>query len=98
VDGLKLKKTGYQGYSVLFFTFIPPLAIVLVNPGIYIQALNYAGIFCIILLLMFPILMGFRARITHQTDTIHLLPGKYSFLSILFIMGLLCMMIPYMMH
>jgi tyrosine-specific transport protein len=97
-DGLKLKKTGYQGYSVLFFTFIPPLAIVLVNPGIYIQALNYAGIFCIILLLMFPILMGFRARLTHQTDTLHLLPGKYSFLSTLFIMGLLCMMIPYMIN
>lgn len=96
-DGLKLKKSGYQGYCVLFFTFVPPLGIVLLNPGIYIQALNYAGIFCIILLLIFPVLMGFKARISQKIDKKFLIPGKYSVLGMLFIMGLLSMMIPYMM-
>lgn len=95
-DGLKLKKTGTQGYSVLFFTYVPPLAIVILYPGIYIQALNYAGICCVVLLLLFPIMMSYKARITRQIENLILLPGKYYFLSFLFLMGLFCMVIPYM--
>lgn len=94
-DGLKLKKTGFQGYSVLFFTFVPPLAIVILYPGIYIQALNYAGICCVVLLLLFPIMMSYKARKTGQIRNLILLPGKYYFLSFLFLMGLFCMVTPY---
>ncbi|KTC66588.1 tyrosine-specific transport protein (plasmid) [Legionella adelaidensis] len=61
-DGLKLNKSGFQGKSVLALTFLPPLAIVLANPGIYLKALGYAGICCVILLLLLPALMAWRGR------------------------------------
>ncbi len=61
-DGLKLKKEGRQGKYTLALTFLPPLIIVLMSPGIYIQALSYAGICCVILLLLLPTLMAWRGR------------------------------------
>lgn len=61
-DGLKLKKSGHQGRYTLALTFIPPLAVVLLNPGIYLNALNYAGICCVILLLLLPTAMAWQGR------------------------------------
>lgn len=63
-DGLKLKKSGSQGKYTLALTFIPPLIVVLVNPGIYLQALSYAGICCVILLLFLPAIMAWKGRKT----------------------------------
>ena len=65
-DGLKFNKSGIQGKFTLILTFIPPLAVVLINPGIYLQALSYAGIACVILLLLLPSIMAWRGR---QLDT-----------------------------
>lgn len=61
-DGFKLKKRGKQGGMVFGLTFMPPLIIVLINPGVYLRALNYAGIFCVIFLLLLPIMMAWRGR------------------------------------
>lgn len=76
-DGLHLKKSGYQGKYTLALTFLPPLAIVLVNPGIYLQALAYAGICCVILLLLLPAIMAWKGRKTCLLTTAegHLIPG-----------------------
>lgn len=63
-DGLKLKKSGNQGKYTLALTFLPPLAIVLFNPGIYLHALSYAGICCVILLLLLPAIMAWKGRKT----------------------------------
>lgn len=73
-DGLSLKKSGIQGKSVLLLTFFPPLLIVLANPGIYLQALRYAGICCVILLLLLPTVMAWRGRI-RSSDSLILVPG-----------------------
>lgn len=61
-DGLGMVKRGYRGILLAALTFAPPLLIVLYQPGIYIRALNYAGIFCVILLLLLPALMTVRGR------------------------------------
>jgi tyrosine-specific transport protein len=61
-DGLNLEKKGSSGQFILLLTFGPPLAIVLFYPGIYIQALKYAGVCCVLLLLILPALMAWRAR------------------------------------
>ncbi len=74
-DGLTLKKTGLQGKSTLALTFLPPLAVVLFNPGIYLHALSYAGICCVILLLLLPALMTWRARRIDPTGGLWLVPG-----------------------
>lgn len=74
-DGLKLKKEGSQGQLILLLTFLPPLCIVLINPGIYLGALGYAGICCVVLLLLLPTLMAWRSRKLADSDDILMLPG-----------------------
>jgi len=84
-DGLQLKKSGAQGKYILALTFLPPLAIVLFNPGIYLHALSYAGICCVILLLLMPSIMAWKGRQTCQlapSDT-HMVPGGSFSLSII---------------
>ncbi|STX29900.1 tyrosine-specific transport protein [Legionella beliardensis] len=74
-DGLTLKKTGLQGKWVLALTFIPPLAIVLIDPGIYLHALSYAGVCCVILLLLLPSLMTWQARKLDGENALQIVPG-----------------------
>ena len=73
-DGLRLKKSGIQGKWTLALTFLPPLAVVLFNPGIYLHALSYAGVCCVILLLLLPALMAWRGR-SADANTLILVPG-----------------------
>jgi tyrosine-specific transport protein len=61
-DGLKAKQQGREGFMLMGFTFTPPLILVLFYPGAYIYALNYAGTFCIILLLLLPAFMVLFGR------------------------------------
>jgi tyrosine-specific transport protein len=61
-DGLKLSNTRNNNIGLFFLTFTPPLLIVLFYPGAYIHALSYAGVFCIILLLLLPALMCYKGR------------------------------------
>ncbi|RUR19510.1 tryptophan/tyrosine permease [Legionella sp. km535] len=61
-DGLKWRDTGSHGVGLFLLTFIPPLLIVIFYPGAYIHALSYAGVFCIILLLLLPALMCYFGR------------------------------------
>ncbi|MBA2657700.1 MAG: tryptophan/tyrosine permease [Tatlockia sp.] len=87
-DGLTFKKTGIQGKLTLVLTFLPPLALVLINPGIYLKALNYAGFCCVILLLLLPALMAWRARKTDLTEDLWLIPGGNLFLGFMGIVAL----------
>lgn len=61
-DGLKLSNQGKEGRLLFLLTFIPPLLIVIFYPGAYLYALNYAGFFCVILLLLLPALMSYAGR------------------------------------
>jgi len=76
-DGLKLKKSGNQGKYTLALTFIPPLGVVLINPGIYLHALSYAGICCVVLLLLLPAVMAWQGRKTCvlAPSESHMVPG-----------------------
>lgn len=74
-DGLKLKKSGNQGKCTLALTFIPPLAVVLINPGIYLHALGYAGVCCVILLLLLPSIMAWQGRKADTMGSTIIVPG-----------------------
>lgn len=75
-DGLKLNKTGHQGKMTLALTFLPPLAVVLINPGIYLNALSYAGVCCVVLLLILPVFMAWRGRtVVWQNQAGIMVPG-----------------------
>ena len=94
-DGFKLQKSGAQGLITLGLTFMPPLAMVILHPGIYLSALNYAGILCIILLLVLPVFMTFVARNLYLNNA-KLVPGKKYTLVFLLIAAIFCMVIPYL--
>ncbi len=77
-DGLKLKKGGFQGKLTLALTFIPPLVVVLINPGIYLKAFNYAGVCCVLLLLLLPVVMAWRGRKKSDNSLIFIPGGNFA--------------------
>lgn len=61
-DGLQVEKRGRSGLFIQILTFLPPLAIVVFFPDVFIKALEYAGIYAVILLILLPALMAWRGR------------------------------------
>lgn len=53
-DGFKIVKQGWGRTAIAVLTFLPPLIIVLFFPGMFIRALTYAGICCVVLLVLLP--------------------------------------------
>ena len=74
-DGLNFKKNGTEGVGILILTFAPPLLIVLINPGIYLYALGYAGVCCVFLLLLLPTAMAYISRKKNQGHQVNFIPG-----------------------
>lgn len=72
-DGLNLPERGGHGFGLFLLTFAPPLVFVIYYPGIYLHALNYAGIFCVILLLLLPALMCYFGR--KHYHSVFVVPG-----------------------
>lgn len=61
-DGFQVEKKGMNSIFIHLLTFIPPMIIVLFYPRAFIQALEYSGIYCIILLILLPAWMAWRGR------------------------------------
>lgn len=89
-DGFKLEKKGLDKLKIFAITFLPPLIIVLAKPGIYLNALSYAGICCILYLLLLPILMTWKGRKNALTNhrAITLVPGGQPVLILIGIAGI----------
>lgn len=76
-DGFRMTKVGWNNFLVCTAALIPPLLIVLFNPHIFIAALAYAGIYCVILLVILPALMVWSGRYYRgMTGTYRLGGGK----------------------
>lgn len=74
-DGLQIKKKSKQGIWVYIISFLPPLLIVLIDPGVFITALAYAGVWCIVLLIVLPLLMLYSGRHHGKFADDHIIPG-----------------------
>lgn len=61
-DGLQVEKKGMNNFFVHLLTFLPPLGIVLFYPNAFVTALQYAGIYCLVLLILLPAWMAWRGR------------------------------------
>ena len=72
-DGLQVNKKGWHRWLVIALTFVPPLLIVIIYPDAFIKALSYAGLFCVILLMLLPGLMCWQTRYVRK------LPQTYQF-------------------
>ncbi len=84
-DGLRLKKRGKTKAIVAFFTFVPPLCISLIYPGIFLIALGYAGgIGCALLLGLLPSLWIWSSRFIRKEGGKKIISGGRLFLLFLF--------------
>lgn len=70
-DGLHIKKNAFGSMILTVLTFLPPLLYTIIYPRGFLFALKYAGIFASILLIIYPVLMAWRARYVTKLD------GKY---------------------
>lgn len=86
-DGLKQEKTGLSGLFIQLVTFIPPLMIVLFFPGAFIKALQYAGIYCVILLILLPAWMAWAGRYQRLFKGNFRLKGGKALLVLLMLFG-----------
>lgn len=83
-DGFGVEKSKSGKWLATATTFIPPLAIILFYPGVFIIGLNYAGIFCVILLMLLPALMAWSGRYIKKVsaDSIYEVWGGRSIVAI----------------
>jgi tyrosine-specific transport protein len=79
-DGLSIQKYGKSAFLVYGVTYIPPLVIVLLFPGIFIKALDYAGIFCLVLLIIIPLLMLYSGRYRRGLQKVKFVPFGKTFI------------------
>lgn len=61
-DGLQVEKKGRMKLMLHLMTFLLPLGIVLFFPNVFINALAYAGVYCVILLILLPAWMAWQGR------------------------------------
>lgn len=88
-DGLGLKKVGKSNITIYAVSFLPPLITVLFFPGIFIKALSYAGLFCVIILLLFPALMAWQIRKEKSDKDVYQLWGGNQLLYIIMLFAVL---------
>ncbi len=69
IDGLRQEREGFSFLSMNLLAFVPPALIVIFWPHIFISALAHAGIYCIILLVVFPSCMVLFGRQKHAATT-----------------------------
>jgi tyrosine-specific transport protein len=61
-DGLQKTRLGAGRLRLAALTYLPPLLIVLFDPRLFTQALAYAGVLCVVVLIIMPAAMYFFAR------------------------------------
>ncbi len=86
-DGLSLEKKGKSALLIHAITFLPPLILVLFFPNAFIKALEYAGIYSIILLILLPVAMAWGGRYFKKLTSPYHVKGGKLLLSIVFVLG-----------
>lgn len=92
-DGLAIQKQGKSAMLIYLIAYLPPLIIVLISPGIFIKALDYAGILCLILLIIIPLAMLYAGRYKHGLREAMFLPYGKKFLLSCIVLSVFILMI-----
>lgn len=88
-DGIGIPKQGAGKRLLYLATFLPPFLIVLLDPNIFIRALSYAGIYCMVLLVLLPTVMTWVGRYRQQRNSAYRVAGGKTLLIILMLIGVL---------
>lgn len=92
-DGLKIEKKGGKNVLLHLLTFVPAVTVAIVIPGLFIKALEYAGLYCIILLIFIPAWMAWCGRYRRMSTSAFTVPGGKPLLGL--IMGISLVLIIY---
>lgn len=87
-DGLKIEKIGGGNFFIHMLVYVPPLVIVLFYPDAFIRALEYAGIYCVILLVFLPAWMTWNGRYRFNLANGYAVPGGKWFLGSILLISL----------
>lgn len=61
-DGMRVKNEGVMRVIIALIAFVPSAVLILYVPKLFLAAINFAGILCVILLMLIPALMAFCGR------------------------------------
>lgn len=87
-DGLQLEKKGSSNILVHLLTFLPSLGIAIFFPNMFIKALEYAGIYTTVLLILLPAWMAWSGRYQKKLAQGFTVPGGKTLLGIIIIFSL----------
>ena len=82
-----MEKVGFNRVIIQVVTYLPPLLIVLFYPNAFIRALEYAGLYSLVLLIMIPAWMALRGR-RYYPNAVFRVPGGQLFLWSLWLFSL----------
>jgi len=88
-DALQLEKKGSGNFLIIAMIFLPPLIVVLFFPNIFVTALKYAGIYCMVLLVFLPAWMVWAGRYHRKHETNFTVPGGKLLLVGLFLISII---------
>lgn len=75
-DGFNIEKKGKGTFMLIAMTFLPPLVIMWINPRAFLTALEWAGAFGVVILLVFmPALMVYKGRYDKNFQGTYSAPG-----------------------
>lgn len=87
-DGLHLVKKGPSNLFIHLLTFLPALGIAIFFPNMFIKALEYAGIYATVLLILLPAWMAWSGRYRKGIASGFKVPGGKILLSLIIIFSL----------
>ncbi len=92
-DGLQMKKVGWRNLFIHALTFLPALAIILFYPQAFIAGIKYAGINCVIILMLLPVLMAWSNRYHSNRATPYRVWGGKPLLLVMFVLSIILLVI-----
>lgn len=92
-DGFRISEQTEKGKTfLLVLTFLPPLILTFIDPRAFINALEYAGAFGVVVILgLLPALMVWKGRYTQNYATTYKTPGGKG--ALLITIGISCIVI-----
>ena len=87
-DGLKMEKKGAKNILIHLLTFLPALGIAIFFPNMFIKALEYAGIYATVLLILLPAWMAWSGRYHKKMAQGFTVRGGRFFLGVIIVFAL----------
>jgi len=90
-DGLKIKYKSkkHEEFWLVVLTLLPPLLLAILFPNIFLEALNFAGGICTVLLFgIMPVMMVWRGRYKKKTVSSYRVAGGKPLLAAIFLVAL----------